>query len=133
MTRLHRKNRLQLGLLLGIEAQTQLAQAAFDQSADAILAINPESGNILAANEASVELFGVNSQDKLLKLTTLDLSREHQPDGLPSQQRLKTLTSEALQNGTIDVNGFTNVLTTTRHGLEQLIRAELPFRTNNFS
>ena len=102
MTWLNRKNQLQLELLQGIEEQTQLAQAAFDQSADAILAINPESGDILAANEASVELFGVNSQDKLLKLTTLDLSREHQPDGLLSQQRLKTLTSEALQNGTID-------------------------------
>lgn len=102
MTWLVRKNRLQLKLLQGIEEQTQLAQAAFDQSADAILAINPESGDILAANEASIELFGVNSQDELLKLTTLDLSREYQPDGHPSQQRLKTLTSEALQNDTID-------------------------------
>ena len=81
-----------------LQEQTDLFQAAFDQSLDAVLLITP-TGEILKANQASAALYGVAEPGQFSDLTPNDFSPSHQPDGTPTQERVQQVIEEAMREG----------------------------------
>lgn len=61
-----------------------------------------EDGRIIAANWATLKLFGMKSFDQLIGESAKDLSPERQPDGSLSSQRSNEFERSALANGSND-------------------------------
>ena len=79
----------------------RICQLLFDLSRDAILTIEPRSGDISACNSASVQLFLASGKEELLTKKLSDLSAEFQPDGQTSVQRSADVFEKALMEGQI--------------------------------
>jgi PAS domain S-box-containing protein len=79
----------------------RVCQLLFDLSRDAILNIEPQSGDISACNSASVQLFQASGKEALLTKKLSDLSSEFQPDGQTSVQSAAEVFEKALMEGQI--------------------------------
>ena len=78
--------------------QTTLLQAVFDQSLDAVLLITP-TGEIVKANQAAAEIFGVDDPSRFSSLSPQEFSPSHQPDGTPSEEQVLQVIGEAMAQG----------------------------------
>ncbi|ABS55877.1 signal transduction histidine kinase [Methanoregula boonei 6A8] len=76
-------------------------QLMFELSRDAVLNIEPFSGEISACNTASIQLFQASGKEELLAKNLLDLSPASQPDGQTSAQKAALVYEKALQSGQI--------------------------------
>ena len=74
----------------------RVCQLLFDLSRDAILNIEPQSGDISACNSASVQLFQASGKEALLTKKLSDLSSEFQPDGQTSVQSAAEVFEKAI-------------------------------------
>lgn len=70
----------------------------FEFSIDAILLSDPEKG-YLDCNPAAFELFGIESKEQLMQLTSADLSPQYQPDGTLSSEKAGKMIEKVLKTG----------------------------------
>ena len=71
----------------------------FESSSDAIMLLN-RSG-FLDCNQATLKIFGLNSQDELKRLHPADLSPQRQPDGSDSKTLANQRITTALEQGSL--------------------------------
>jgi PAS domain S-box-containing protein len=70
----------------------------FEKSAEPILLL--DNGVYVDCNEAAVKLMGATGKDRLTGLHVLDISRERQPDGRLSSEKVPELIELAMKEGT---------------------------------
>jgi PAS domain S-box-containing protein len=70
----------------------------FDSSSDAIMILAPEE-RFVSGNNATLKLFGCQSEAEFTKYGPADLSPENQPDGMPSAVKAAEMIKIALENG----------------------------------
>lgn len=69
----------------------------FEMTRQAVILV--EYGHFVQANQASLDLFGMDKEVQLLGLTPLDVSPPHQPNGLSSAEMATEMTREAMESG----------------------------------
>ncbi len=62
-----------------------------------------ENGKFILANKASADLLGVDSPEKLVGLSPLDVSPRVQPDGTSSTDKMVEVTTKAIEEGSNEV------------------------------
>src|SRR3954463_16646237 len=72
----------------------------FENSADAILVVDPQRQSFVECNDAAVRLSRGGTREWLLSKTLVELSPERQSDGKISAEKLRELTTAALMQGT---------------------------------
>jgi diguanylate cyclase (GGDEF)-like protein/PAS domain S-box-containing protein len=82
--------------LRGSEARFRLM---FDQTADALMILDPQTGRFSDCNQATVEMFGCASKQAILTLHPAELSPSHQPDGRDSMGKAKEMIDTAMREG----------------------------------
>jgi PAS domain S-box-containing protein len=71
----------------------------FENSRDAIMTAAPPSWQFTSGNPATMEVFGVKSEEQFTSLGPWDLSPETQPDGRPSGEKAKEMIETAMREG----------------------------------
>lgn len=74
-------------------------QVLFENSRDALMLLMPPSWKFVKANQATLQLFGVSSQDEFITLGPHDLSPERQPDGRQSGEKAQEMIATAMREG----------------------------------
>jgi diguanylate cyclase (GGDEF)-like protein/PAS domain S-box-containing protein len=72
----------------------------FESTRDAILLVEPSSGQIISANSSALKIFAVNNEQDLISHAPADWSPERQPDGQSSAHKARGLRDTALREGT---------------------------------
>ena len=70
----------------------------FEFTRDGLLLLDPDKGYV-DCNPAALDLFKVESKEKLLKLTPADLSPQYQPDGTLSSEKAELMIGKAFESG----------------------------------
>jgi len=70
----------------------------YDSSRDAIMLVTPEEG-FLSGNPAAIKLFGYQNEEEFTACTPVNLSPEHQPDGIPSRVKARQMMAIAMEMG----------------------------------
>ncbi|MBI9098019.1 MAG: PAS domain S-box protein [Spirochaetaceae bacterium] len=70
----------------------------FEFTRDGLLLLDPDKGYV-DCNPAALDLFKVESKEKLLKLTPADLSPQYQPDGALSSEKAELMIGKAFESG----------------------------------
>jgi PAS domain S-box-containing protein len=73
-------------------------RALYAESRDAIVMMSAEQA-FLAGNPAAIKLFACQDEQDLVSRTTLSLSAEYQPDGMPSAAKILEMRNLALEKG----------------------------------
>ncbi|HWQ65694.1 MAG TPA: PAS domain S-box protein [Methanospirillum sp.] len=71
----------------------------FESSHDAIMTLDPPSWKFTTCNQATIELFGVASEEEFSSFSPWDISPEYQPDGLDSLCKARDMIQMALCKG----------------------------------
>jgi len=74
-------------------------RALFESSRDAMMVLAPPEWNFVAANRATLELFGVKNKAAFLALAPWNVSPATQPDGSPSGEKALAMIEIALNEG----------------------------------
>ena len=74
-------------------------RAMFDRTADALLLLEPKTGQFIDCNQAAVNLLRCADKQEILLQHPAQLSPPHQPDGQPSCQKADAVIATALKNG----------------------------------
>src|SRR3954468_3228433 len=72
----------------------------FENSADAILVVDPQKQSFVECNEAAVRMSRGGTREWLLSKTLIDLSPERQSDGKNSAEKLRDVITQTLVHGT---------------------------------
>ena len=74
-------------------------RAMFDRTADALLLLEPKTGQFIDCNQAAVNMLRCADKQEILLQHPAQLSPPHQPDGQPSCQKADAVIATALKNG----------------------------------
>ena len=97
-----------VGILRDVTEQKRMAEllreseeryrSLYVDSRDAVMVLSPEQG-FLAANPATIKLFGCRDEEDFTSYTPAALSPERQPDGVLSTEKAQEMMRLALKNG----------------------------------
>ena len=71
----------------------------FESSRDALMTMRPPLWNFMAANPATLEMFGAASEAEFTALGPWDVSPPWQPDGRPSADKVQEMIATAMRDG----------------------------------
>ncbi len=71
----------------------------FEQTADALLLLDPAAGRFIDCNRATVNMLRLVSKDEIASLAPAELSPPCQPDGRPSAEKASEMIAIAMENG----------------------------------
>ena len=71
----------------------------YESSRDAIMIITPPTWKFVAGNQATLELFGAQSEEEFITKGAWDISPEYQPDGQLSSEKAKDAIEKAMKEG----------------------------------
>jgi len=80
------------------ESETRY-RTLYNSSADAIMILDPESNKFIAANPATLRLFGCSSEEDFTAFSPGTLSPDFQPDSVPSTLKAKQMVELAIKEG----------------------------------
>ena len=117
-----------------LEASEGKYRDLFENTLDAIMTLDPHTGEFLSANAGTVKLFGTKDEAEFLRTRPLDFSPERQPDGRASIEKAGEMIEVAMRLGShlfewthkrIDGTEFPADVLLTRvvHGEERLLYA----------
>lgn len=72
----------------------------FSSSKNALMTLTPPSWKFTSANQATLDIFKVSSEQEFIKLGPGDVSPEFQSDGSLSTDKAKRMINKAIENGT---------------------------------
>jgi PAS domain S-box-containing protein len=82
-----------------IEEKESKLRALYEQSADAIMTIEPPTWGFTGCNPTTLKMFGVETEEDYLKLGPWNISPEFQPCGEPSGDKAKRMIMTAMETG----------------------------------
>ncbi|MDX1314800.1 MAG: response regulator, partial [Eudoraea sp.] len=94
------EHRVQL-LLDDLQERELRYRTLFENSTDAIFVLNT-SGTFESANSATLDMFGFQNEEDIIKQRVDRLSAEFQPDGAPSSEKARGMIEKALSEGIND-------------------------------
>jgi len=108
----------------------------YESSRDAIMMLAPSTRRLIAGNQATIELFGVQNEEELKTKCLSDVSPEYQPDGQLSSEKAKDMIEKTMKEGSnffewkhmkLDGKEFFSTVLLTRVELkgEELLRATI--------
>jgi len=74
-------------------------EVLFNSSRDAIMTLVPPTWKFASANPATLEMFGVKTEEEFTSGGPWDFSPERQPDGTPSSVKAKEMIGKAMREG----------------------------------
>jgi PAS domain S-box-containing protein len=71
----------------------------FDRTADALLLMEPKTGQFIDCNQAAVDMMHCTGKQEILLKTSAQLAPPNQPDGRPSGEKANEMIATALRSG----------------------------------
>ena len=115
-------------------ASEERYRTLFESTRDAVMILAPPSWKFTACNPATLEMFGIKSQEVFSTLGPWDVSPEIQPDGRPSGEKAREMIEAAMEKGSNffewshkrlpgEVFAATVLLTRMKLGEQELLQA----------